>query len=217
MLQLIHADANVNVGDSYEWTPLFEAASKLDATSVGLLVAGGANLTAPPNEHDFDLLRAIDTSKKDLAAKRWFTCLVVANGASSNGVEGLSKQDDDNLSIARRHFESSSKNPDVPPFYVPAFLAPRCMECKVAFNTARRMTCRSCGVAICTTCTNTYASSVMVLDHVDRKHRAKTSFADKTSGIQDNVISRDTTLCSQCVRFYEYAIGDVYTKETLSL
>jgi ankyrin repeat protein len=219
MLQLVHADANVNVADSYEWTPIFEAASKLDASSVGLLVAGGANLTAPPNEHDFDLLRAIDTSKKDLAAKRWFTCLVVANGASSNGVEGLSKQDDENLSIARRHYESSSRTSDVPPFYVPSFLAPRCMECKVAFGTARRSTCRSCGVAICTSCANSFSSSVMVLDHVDRgKHRSeKRSFSDKTAELQDNVISRDMLLCSHCVRFYDYAIGDVYTKETLSL
>ena len=47
------------------------------------------------------------------AARQRFTCLVVANGASSAGVEGLSKQDDDNLKIARRHFESSSKATNV--------------------------------------------------------------------------------------------------------
>jgi ankyrin repeat protein len=214
MLQLIHADADVNVGDSYDWTPLFEAASKLDASSVGLLIAGGAHRAAPPNEHDFDLLRAIDTSKKDLAAKRWFTCLVVANGASSAGVEGLSKQDDDNLKIARRHFESSSKATNVPPFNVPSFLAPRCMECKVILTSANRTTCRSCGIAICSTCATIFASSIMVLDHVDRAKRGNTSFADKTAELQD-VTSRDINLCSQCIGFYQYGIGSVYTMISL--
>ena len=45
-------------------------------------------------------------------------------------------------------------------------------------------------------------------------HLRSRSFADKTAEIQD-VTSRDINLCSQCIGFYQYGIGSVYT--TISL
>merc|ERR1719359_792189 len=225
MLQLIHADADVNVGDSYEWTPLFEAASKLDASSVGLLIAGGANLAAPVIEHGFDVVRAIDTSKKDLAAKRWFTCLVVANGADPSGFRGVSKQDDENLEIARKHFETqhARRGADVPPFYVPAFLAPRCMECKVLFagsgGSAQRATCRASGISICTSCVIEFQTSVKVLDAVERPRSDRLSAAIDLSlqrggagAAADQrtvqVPTRTILLSPACLRFFQHAIGE---------
>ncbi|CAJ1444235.1 unnamed protein product [Effrenium voratum] len=80
ILQLLqHSETDVNQMDKFEWPPILEACSRLDARATSLLVNGKANLSFR-NQHQFDVLKAVDTSKKDLAAKRWMSCLVVSNG-----------------------------------------------------------------------------------------------------------------------------------------
>jgi len=173
ILQLLHHDStNVNQVDKFDWPPLLEACSRLDARSTSLLVNGGANL-AFRNQHQFDVLKAVDTSKKDLAAKRWMSCLVVSNGFRfQDSAVQLSQEDRETLERERSSFEtraaplSSRAAPaPSPPFYVPDHLAPRCHSCKVLFSvTVRRCRCRCCGLVLCGDCSKWRATDIVALD-----------------------------------------------------
>merc|ERR1719326_2866122 len=107
ILQLLHHDAtNVNQVDKFDWPPLLEACSRLDARSTALLVNGGANIGFR-NQHQFDVLKAVDTSKKDLAAKRWMSCLVVSNGFRfEESTVQLNPEDRDTLERERAYYSS---------------------------------------------------------------------------------------------------------------
>lgn len=166
ILQLLHHDAtNVNQVDKFEWPPLLEACSRLDARSTSLLVNGGANLSFR-NSHQFDVLKAVDTSKKDLAAKRWMSCLMVSNGFRfQDSAVQLNQEDRDTLERERSFFESRSIPESNPPFFVPDHLAPRCQSCKVLFTvTVRRHHCRSCGLVLCGDCFKYRATNIIALD-----------------------------------------------------
>jgi len=116
-------------------------------------VNGRANL-AFRNEHEFDVLKAVDVSKKDLAAKRWMSCLVVSNGFRfQDSTVQLTNEDRETLQREQAFFGSRSIAVTHPPFYVPDHLAPRCNSCKMLFSvTVRRYHCRSCGLVHCGNC-----------------------------------------------------------------
>lgn len=166
ILQLLHHDAtNVNQADKFEWPPLLEACSRLDARSTSLLVNGGANLGFR-NQHEFDVLKAVDTSKKDLAAKRWMSCLVVSNGFrfEESNVH-LIPEDRETLEREKAFFATRTIPAANPPFFVPDHLAPRCNSCKVLFSvTVRRCHCRSCGLVLCGDCFKWRSSQIVALD-----------------------------------------------------
>jgi ankyrin repeat protein len=166
ILQLLHHDAtNVNQVDKFDWPPLLEACSRLDSRSTALLVNGGAHLGFR-NQHQFDVLKAVDTSKKDLAAKRWMSCLVVSNGFKfAESTVQLNPDDRETLERERAYFESRQVPAANPPFYVPDHLAPRCHSCKVLFSvTVRRYHCRSCGLVLCGDCFKWRATHIVALD-----------------------------------------------------
>eukprot|EP00929_Paragymnodinium_shiwhaense_P097982 TRINITY_DN59544_c0_g1_i1.p1 TRINITY_DN59544_c0_g1~~TRINITY_DN59544_c0_g1_i1.p1 ORF type:complete len:1129 (-),score=294.76 TRINITY_DN59544_c0_g1_i1:207-3593(-) len=166
IIQLLHHEAtNVNQVDNFDWPPLLEACSRLDARTTSLLVNGGASLTFK-NQHAFDVLKAVDTSKKDLAAKRWMSCLSVSNGFRfEDSTVQLNQEDRDTLERERQFFATRQTPPACPPFFVPDHLAPRCMSCKVLFSmTVSRNRCRSCGVVICVNCIKTMKSNIVSLD-----------------------------------------------------
>eukprot|EP00439_Symbiodinium_sp_Y106_P075305 s165_g14.t2 len=144
ILQLLqHAETDVNQVDKFEWPPILEACSRLDARATSLLVNGRANL-AFRSQHQFDVLKAVDTSKKDLAAKRWMSCLVVSNGfrLQESSVQ-LTAEDRETLHREQAYFNTRSIPATHPPFFVPDHLAPRCHSCKVLFSvTVRRYHCR---------------------------------------------------------------------------
>jgi len=154
ILQLLqHAETDVNQVDKFEWPPILEACSRLDARATSLLVNGRANL-AFRSQHQFDVLKAVDTSKKDLAAKRWMSCLVVSNGFrfQESSVQ-LTAEDRETLHREQAYFNTRSIPATHPPFFVPDHLAPRCHSCKVLFSvTVRRYHCRSCGLVLCGNC-----------------------------------------------------------------
>merc|ERR550514_1960101 len=119
ILQLLHHDStNVNQVDKFDWPPLLESCSRLDARATSLLVNGGARLDFR-NQHQFDVLKAVDTSKKDLAAKRWMSCLVVSNGFrfEESSVQ-LNQEDRETLERERSYFSSRKDNTSHPPFFV---------------------------------------------------------------------------------------------------
>ncbi|CAE7872093.1 Sur-8, partial [Symbiodinium necroappetens] len=131
ILQLLqHAETDVNQVDKFEWPPILEACSRLDARATSLLVNGRANL-AFRSQHQFDVLKAVDTSKKDLAAKRWMSCLVVSNGFrfQESSVQ-LTAEDRETLHREQAYFNTRSIPATHPPFFVPDHLAPRCHSCK---------------------------------------------------------------------------------------
>jgi len=166
ILQFLHHDAtNVNQADKFDWPPLLEACARLDARSASLLVNGGAHL-AFRNQHHFDVLKAVDTSKKDLAAKRWMSCLLVSNGFRfDESTVQLNPDDRDTLEGERSFFDTRSLPDSNPPFYVPDHLAPRCNTCKLQFSvTVRRYNCRSCGLVLCGDCFKWRSSSIVPLD-----------------------------------------------------
>jgi len=166
ILQLLHHDAtNVNQVDKYDWPPLLEACSRLDARATSLLVNGGADLGFR-NQHQFDVLKAVDTSKKDLAAKRWMSCLVVSNGFRfEESTVQLNAEDRDTLERERAFHETRVIPVSNPPFFVPDHLAPRCHSCKVLFAvTVRRYHCRSCGLVLCGDCFKCRGTNIVALD-----------------------------------------------------
>lgn len=166
ILQLLHHDAtNVNQVDKFDWPPLLEACSRLDSRSTALLVNGGAHLGFR-NQHQFDVLKAVDTSKKDLAAKRWMSCLVVSNGFKfEESTVQLNPEDRDTLERERAYYDSRQVPAGNPPFYVPDHLAPRCHSCKVLFSvTVRRYHCRSCGLVLCGDCFKWRGTNIVALD-----------------------------------------------------
>merc|ERR1740129_1179127 len=107
ILQLLqHDQANVNQVDKFDWPPLLEACSRLDARSTSLLTNGGAHLGFR-NQHQFDVLKAVDTSKKDLAAKRWMSCLVVSNGFRfEESTVQLNTEDRETLERERAYYDT---------------------------------------------------------------------------------------------------------------
>merc|ERR1719159_1100961 len=109
ILQFLHHDAtNVNQVDKFDWPPLLEACSRLDSRSTALLVNGGAHLGFR-NQHQFEVLKAVDTSKKDLAAKRWMSCLVVSNGFRyEESTVQLNSDDRDILESERNFYDARS-------------------------------------------------------------------------------------------------------------
>eukprot|EP00931_Biecheleriopsis_adriatica_P115045 TRINITY_DN90892_c0_g1_i1.p1 TRINITY_DN90892_c0_g1~~TRINITY_DN90892_c0_g1_i1.p1 ORF type:complete len:1119 (+),score=248.09 TRINITY_DN90892_c0_g1_i1:75-3431(+) len=154
ILQLLqHDQTDVNQVDKFEWPPILEACSRLDARATSLLVNGKANL-AFRNQHQFDVLKAVDTSKKDLAAKRWMSCLVVSNGFRfQESTVQLTSEDRETLQREQTSFISRTIPASHPPFFVPDHLAPRCHSCKMLFSvTVRRYHCRSCGLVLCGNC-----------------------------------------------------------------
>ncbi|CAJ1409236.1 unnamed protein product [Effrenium voratum] len=154
ILQLLqHSETDVNQMDKFEWPPILEACSRLDARATSLLVNGKANLSFR-NQHQFDVLKAVDTSKKDLAAKRWMSCLVVSNGFRfQESTVQLTAEDRETLQREYGFFSSRPVPATHPPFFVPDHLAPRCHSCKVLFSvTVRRYHCRSCGLVLCGNC-----------------------------------------------------------------
>merc|ERR1740123_1121722 len=177
ILQLLqHDQANVNQVDKFDWPPLLEACSRLDARSTLLLTNGGGYLMFR-NQHHFDVLKAVDTSKKDLAAKRWMSCLVVSNGFrfDESRVQ-LNEKDRQTLERERSYFVSRPSSASLPPFCVPDHLAPRCHRCKVLFTvTVRRHHCRSCGIVLCVDCFKWVASSAAALDERARSRQVFTS------------------------------------------
>jgi len=180
-LQLLHHDGTcVNQGDKCDWPPLLEACSRLDARSTSLLVNGGADLGFR-NQHQFDVLKAVDTSKKDLAAKRWMSCLVVSNGFRfEESTVQLSQEDRETLERERNFFETRVVPQSNPPFFVPDHLAPRCHRCKVLFSVSlRRYHCRSCGLVLCGNCFTWRGTHLVALD--ERSH-GSTSVSSKAQG-----------------------------------
>lgn len=166
ILQLLHHDTtNVNLVDKFCWPPLLEACSRLDARSTSLLVNGGARLSFR-NQHEFDVLRAIDTSMKDLAAKKWMSCLVVSNGFDfKESTIQLSTEDRETLTRESAFYDGRTVPNSRPPFFVPDHLSPRCYSCKVAFTvTFRRYHCRSCGLALCGGCFKWRGTHIVALD-----------------------------------------------------
>lgn len=166
ILQLLHHDAtNVNQADKFDWPPLLEACSRLDARAASLLANGGANIGFR-NQHQFDVLKAVDTSKKDLAAKRWMSCLLVSNGFRfEESTVQLNAEDRQTLDRERSFFEGRSVPSTCPPFFVPDHLAPRCHSCKVLFAvTVRRYHCRSCGLVLCGDCFKWRPTSIVAMD-----------------------------------------------------
>eukprot|EP00927_Polykrikos_kofoidii_P082745 TRINITY_DN8307_c0_g1_i1.p1 TRINITY_DN8307_c0_g1~~TRINITY_DN8307_c0_g1_i1.p1 ORF type:complete len:1207 (-),score=184.01 TRINITY_DN8307_c0_g1_i1:797-4417(-) len=173
IMQLLHHDAtNVNQADKFDWPPLLEACYRLDARSTSLLVNGGANLGFR-NQHQFDVLKAADTSKKDLAAKRWMSCLVVSNGFRfGESTVQLNQEDRETLERERAFFDTRATPATNPPFFVPDHLAPRCHNCKVLFAvTVRRYHCRSCGLVLCGDCFKWRATNIVALDERVRGRR----------------------------------------------
>jgi hypothetical protein len=166
MMQIMHHEtADVNQVDKFDWPPLFEACSRLDHRSTSLLVNGGA-LMSFRNQHDFDCLKAVDTSKKDLPAKRWMSCLMISNGFGfeASSVQ-LSHEDRETFEREQSFFRTRSASSNLPPFHVPDHLAPRCQSCKVLFSvTVRRHHCRSCGVVLCQDCVKTRECAIVPLD-----------------------------------------------------
>lgn len=186
ILQLLHHDAtNVNQVDKFEWPPLLEACSRLDARSTALLVNGGAFLGFR-NQHQFDVLKAVDTSKKDLAAKRWMSCLVVSNGFRfEQSTVQLNPEDRDTLEREKAYYDKRQLPATNPPFCVPDHLAPRCHSCKVLFSvTVRRYHCRSCGLVLCSECFKWRATNIVPLDE-RLKHRQLVAQAPVPAGEQD--------------------------------
>jgi len=166
ILQLLHHDAtNVNQVDKFDWPPILEACSRLDARATSLLVNGKANLDFR-NQHQFDVLKAVDTSKKDLAAKRWMSCLVVSNGFRfQESTVQLTNEDRDTLQREQAFFSTRKSMETHPPFYVPDHLAPRCNSCKMLFSvTVRRYHCRSCGLVLCGNCFKWRGTNIVSLD-----------------------------------------------------
>lgn len=166
ILQLLqHGDTDVNQVDKFEWPPILEACSRLDARATSLLVNGKANLSFR-NQHQFDVLKAVDTSKKDLAAKRWMSCLVVSNGFRfQETTVQLTAEDRDTLQREHAFFNSRTIPATRPPFFVPDHLAPRCHNCKVLFSgSVRRYHCRSCGLVLCGNCFKWRGITVVPLD-----------------------------------------------------
>jgi len=166
IMQLMHHDAtNVNQVDKFDWPPLLESCSRLDARSTSLLVNGGANLGFM-NQYQFDVLKAVDTSKKDLAAKRWMSCLVVSNGFRfEESTVQLNQEDRDTLEREKAFYSTRTVPSTHPPFFVPDHLAPRCHACKVLFSvTVRRYHCRSCGLVLCGDCFKWRGTCIVPLD-----------------------------------------------------
>mmetsp|Transcript_44668 Transcript_44668/g.103186 ORF Transcript_44668/g.103186 Transcript_44668/m.103186 type:complete len:1152 (-) Transcript_44668:26-3481(-) len=196
ILQLLHHDAtNVNQVDRFDWPPLLEACSRLDARSTALLVNGGARLSFR-NQHQFDVLKAVDTSKKDLAAKRWMSCLVVSNGFRfDESTVQLNSEDKDTLVREKAFFDSRQVPATHPPFYVPDHLAPRCHSCKVLFSvTVRRYHCRSCGLVLCGDCFKWRGVSIVALDERLRSRQQFVQSPDEEDGanvLADRVPARD--------------------------
>lgn len=167
ILQLLHHDdLNVNQVDKFDWPPILEACSRLDARATALLVNGSADLSFT-NQHRFDVLKAVDTSKKDLAAKLWMSSLVVSNGFRfQDSTVQLTAADREKLQREHSFFSTRQRLRDTqPPFFVPDHLAPRCYSCKVLFSvTVRRYHCRSCGLVLCGNCFKWRGSSIVPLD-----------------------------------------------------
>lgn len=166
ILQFLHHDStNVNQVDKFDWPPLLEACSRLDPRSTALLVNGRANIGFR-NQHHFDVLKAVDTSKKDLAAKRWMSCLVVSNGFRfEESTVQLNNEDRATLVREQQLYDSRQTPEGNPPFYVPDHLAPRCRSCKVTFSMQqRRCHCRSCGLVLCDKCLKPKFTHIVALD-----------------------------------------------------
>mmetsp|Transcript_40040 Transcript_40040/g.113219 ORF Transcript_40040/g.113219 Transcript_40040/m.113219 type:complete len:1162 (+) Transcript_40040:10-3495(+) len=173
VMQLLYHDAtDVNRADQFDWPPLLEACSRLDVRSTSLLVNAGAKL-AYRSQHDYDALKAIDTSKKDLAAKKWMSCLVVSNGFRiDQSSMQLGPEDRDILRHEEGLYDCRVTPASCPPFYVPDHLAPRCHNCKVLFSVGvRRHRCRSCGLVLCGDCTKWRAADIQALDQRARGRR----------------------------------------------
>jgi ankyrin repeat protein len=178
ILQLLHHEAtNVNQVDKFEWPPLLEACSRLDARAASLLVNGGADLSF--RTQYYDVLKAVDTSKKDLAAKRWMSSLLVSNGFRfEQSMVQLNTEDRERLDRERQMYLSRSSSAvslfgeangevQTPPFWVPDHLAPRCHACKVLFSvTVRRYFCRSCGLVLCGDCFKWRRTCIVALDEM---------------------------------------------------
>jgi len=158
----------------------------LDARAVSLLVNGGANLGFR-NQHQFDVLKAVDTSKKDLAAKRWMSCLMVSNGFrfEESRVQ-LNREDRHTLERERAYFTSRVVPAANPPFFVPDHLAPRCHSCKVLFAiSVRRYHCRSCGIVLCSNCFRWRATSIVALDERLRSRQMVAQSPASLAGLED--------------------------------
>eukprot|EP00397_Hematodinium_sp_SG-2012_P007028 GEMP01007068.1.p1 GENE.GEMP01007068.1~~GEMP01007068.1.p1 ORF type:complete len:957 (+),score=166.33 GEMP01007068.1:34-2904(+) len=142
--------------DNFEWPPLLEAANKLDAKAVSLLVNAGA-------QKNVDILTALDSAKRDLSGKRWMLSLLGFNGFSIKDSEvTLCKED-----LAVFDQEESYAPPRGAPtvFFIPEHLAPRCANCKVLFSvTVRRNWCRSCGTVYCSSCIVSVSTRLLPLD-----------------------------------------------------
>mmetsp|Transcript_30938 Transcript_30938/g.67849 ORF Transcript_30938/g.67849 Transcript_30938/m.67849 type:complete len:1194 (-) Transcript_30938:122-3703(-) len=186
ILQLLHHDAtDVNQVDKFDWPPLLEACSRLDARSTSLLVNGKANL-AFRNQHQFDVLKSVDTSKKDLAAKRWMSCLVVSNGFRfEESTVQLNQEDRETLDRERNFYSTRTPSANNPPFFVPDHLAPRCHSCKVLFSvTLRRCHCRSCGLVLCGDCFKWRSTRIVALD--ERVRGSYLSMQDDGSALNES-------------------------------
>jgi len=193
MLALLNDDRTLSsLCDHFEWPPLLEAVSKLDAKAVGLLVNAGARM-------DVDILMALDSAKKDLPGKRWMLALLGFNGFSVEKSEVvLSKAD---LQVFLQ--EETRPPPKGAPkaFYVPEHLAPRCSNCKVLFSvTLRRAWCRSCGAVLCSACVYSVSTRCMPLDD-------RTVVMDKLVG-RDEVIEDLQISDSRLSRAIELSIAE---------
>mmetsp|Transcript_44419 Transcript_44419/g.100220 ORF Transcript_44419/g.100220 Transcript_44419/m.100220 type:complete len:1024 (-) Transcript_44419:196-3267(-) len=136
----------IDARDSLDWTPLMEAASRLDARAIGLL----ANHKAEFNSSD-DLLQVVQQAKTDQAAKRWMCTLLCSTGVDPTG--SVAELQSDLLSELQAAYKRSqtSRKPDAPLWTVPLALAPRCSSCKVVLG-GGGLECHFCGTIQCDLC-----------------------------------------------------------------
>jgi hypothetical protein len=153
-------------------------------------VNGGARLDFR-NQHQFDVLKAVDTSKKDLAAKRWMSCLVVSNGFrfEESSVQ-LNNEDVETLKKEREFFTSRVVPATLSNFFVPDHLAPRCHSCKLLFSVSiRRYHCRSCGLVQCTNCFKVKATQIVCLDERVKSRQRAAQASISIQGLVDDDIA----------------------------
>jgi len=154
VLQLLQQDSiAVDQVDNFEWTAAFEAACQLDARCCSYLANAGSSLDFR-DRNGFDMLAAVDSSPKDLASKRWISCLLVSNGFDYEKTK-LQISDEDRLVLEKERVQFLRRTVPLgaPPFHVPDHLAPRCTQCKMVFSvTVRRLRCLCCGLVLCRGC-----------------------------------------------------------------
>uniref|UniRef100_A0A0G4F3J7 Uncharacterized protein n=1 Tax=Chromera velia CCMP2878 TaxID=1169474 RepID=A0A0G4F3J7_9ALVE len=195
----------VEASDAADWPLVFLAAQKLNRKGLALLVNGGAGLNSVTSSGE-DLADALDplclsSHEREREERLWLCRAVVANGfefghsslvrprrggraGGSGGGELVDPQTLALLDADRSRFLRRAHGVQMPPFVLPESLTSRCDGCGVSFGSLGwRHSCRSCGCALCGSCTRLVTPRRPLLDLQLRQVRKRVAI-DNSRGRQ---------------------------------